>query len=75
MALNNYNYSEKLILAAYSNHINLYMNDESDDKKLELLSELCMDGMADPVRETLFVLDYLDRNYDSFLKDVEITYD
>ena len=70
-----YDFPEQLVLAAYSDHINRHMSDQPDDDKMEMLSELCLDGMSDPVYESMFVLDYLDRYYEKFSKDARLKFD
>jgi len=69
-----YDFPENLVLAAYSDHINRRMNKHSDNEKLEMLSELCMDGLNDPTLESVFVLNYLDRYYETFSKDLEVKF-
>lgn len=67
-----YEYHENLVLAAYSDYINTHFKDVSDNQKMEYLSDLCMDGLADPTFESLIVIDYLDKYYETFLEDMEV---
>ena len=69
-----YDFPEQLVLAAYSDHINRRMRNCDDDQKMEMLSELCLDGLNDPALESVFVLNYLDRYYETFSKDLEVKF-
>jgi len=69
-----YDFPEKLVLAAYSDHINRRMRNSDNDQKMEMLSELCLDGLSDPALESVFVLNYLDRYYETFSKDLEVKF-
>lgn len=70
-----YNFPERLVLSAYVDYIETYMNDLTVDEKMLTLSELCCDGMNDPAFESVIVIDYLDKHSEKFLEDLEVRFD